>query len=104
MAKVHSASAAQSVILWEHAVPSTHSALSNSEPFPVNFITWKTIVVGCFSVSALKTDGLDLLSDREFFIEGKGTNNFQKHSKAIHESQISLSSSSFYIYGTKKKQ
>lgn len=63
----------------------------------------KDIVVGCFSFSALKIDGLDLLSDREFFIKGKDTNNFEKHSNAIHESKISLSYSSFYNCGAKKK-
>lgn len=60
--------------------------------------------MGCFSVSALKIDGLDLLSDKEFFIKGKDTYNFEKHSNTISENQIALSSSSFYIYGTKKKQ
>lgn len=39
----------------------------------------------------------------EFFIKGRDTNSSEKHSNAIHESQISLSSSSLYIYSTKKK-
>lgn len=60
--------------------------------------------MGCFSVSGLKIDGFDLLSDRQIFINGKDTNNFEKHNNAIHESKISLFCTSFYIYNTKKKK
>lgn len=75
MAKVHIASAVQCVLLWEHAVLSTHSAPSNWEPFSVNIITWETLLWDTFQFQHWKLMALIFFSI-QFLIKGKDTNKF----------------------------